>query len=516
MSASVQTQPQAKSVPTSASVRQILPRLDRQVADWREYAPQKMTIAPFADLALEFEMTSVRQENGRTIWRGRNALSGAFLVTVATQNEWHAVLEIPAASNFEFHISGQSATVTEKDVAILCGNDRLVAAAAVTGKTVDATGADTVNKNDSSAEDVNTVDVLFFYDAATFAASGHNAQLIETTIASTLEAANVVLQNSAVSNLRWRYVAAYAVPDYTATDTLQDDLNLITNSSNNVGKFVADKCALHGVDQAVLYVSSRRKDNYDGLAWVPGTEGAVAHNSAMVWNSGYVILAHEMAHNFGCHHDRQTEKASESDGKFSYGFRFKLNGVDTGTVMSYAPTRVPFFSNPDLSYAGIRLGVSDVQVGETNNSRVLRENAQLMAESRNASEEPIITAQPQSASVSQGAGFALSVSAAGSGLVFQWKKNGVDLPGANDAVYSKANASGGDDGVYNVVVSNAVGQASSAAASVAVAEPATTAAVSTASSGAGGGGGGAVEPWVLIAFAFFGSLRLIGRARRSR
>jgi hypothetical protein len=467
-------------------------------------------------LALEFEMTSVRTENGRTIWRGRNALSGAFLVTVATQNEWHAVLEIPAASNFEFHISGQSATVTEKDVAVICGSDRLVSAAAVAGTTVDPTNPGTGNSNDSSGEEVNTVDVLFFYDAATFTTSGNNAQLIETTIASTVEAANVVLQNSAVRNLRWRYVAAYPVPNYTATDKLQDDLNLITNSDNAVGKFVADKCALHGVDQAVLYVNSRRKDNYDGLAWVPNSEGTVAHSSAMVWNSGYVILAHEMAHNFGCHHDRQTEKAADDDGKYSYGFSFKLNGADAGTVMSYAPTRVPFFSNPDLAYAGIRLGVPEGQLRAANNSRVLRENAQLMAETRDASQEPIITAQPQSATVSPGAGFALSVSAAGSGLVFQWRKNGADLLGANEAVYSKSSASGSDEGVYDVVVSNSVGKDLSATASVAVAAPTSAAATSSASSGGSGGGGGAVEPWVLAAFALLGCLRLIGRARRCR
>jgi len=514
IAASVQTQ--AKSLPTPVSVRQILPRLEQTVADWRKYQPQKMTIAPYADLALEFEMTSVREENGRTIWRGRNALSGAFLVTVATQNEWHAVLEIPAASNFEFHISGQSATVTEKDTTVLCGNDRLLSAAAVSGGSVDPTSPSTDDTKDSTGTQANTVDVIFFYDAATFSASGKSAQLIETTIVASVEAANVVLQNSAVRNLRWHYVAAYQVPDYSATDKLQDDLNEITNSDNIVGKFVADKCALHGVDQAVLYVNNRRKDNYDGLAWVPNSQGTVAHFSAMVWNSGYVILAHEMAHNFGCHHDRQTEAATDGDGKYGYGFNFKLNGNDCGTIMSYAPTRVPFFSNPDVAYAGIRLGVSEDQPRAANNSRVLRENAQLMAGSREASQEPIIISQPQSATVSRGAGFALNVSAAGNGLVFQWKKDGVDIPGANDVVFSKSSASGGDEGVYNVVVSNAVGQASSAPASVAVAESVSTPSAATGASTGSSAGGGALAPWALAMLAVFGSLRLIGCARRTR
>ncbi len=511
-----------KNVSVAASVRQILPRLEETVVDWRGYQPQKMTIAPYSDLALEFEMTSVRQENGRTIWRGRNALSGAFLVTVATQNEWHAVLEIPAASSFEFHISGQVGTVTETDPLVLCGNDKLVASAAMASVT-DAVASQAAVATDAVTAEgaVNTVDVLFFYDAATFTANNNNTQRIETTIAGLVESANSVLQNSGVNNLRWNFVAAYPVPTYATTNNLQDDLNLMSNSGNAVGKLVADKCTLHGVDQAVLFVATRRSDNFDGLAWIPST--GVAHGSAVVWNSGYVVLAHELAHNFGCRHDRQTEGAATGDGKYSYGFRFELNGKDTGTVMSYAANRVPFFSNPNCTYAGVSLGVSADSDHEANNSRVLSEHSQMMAGSRSAEQKPIITTQPQSTKASRGAEISLNVSATGSVLNYQWKKNGIDLPGATTAVFAKANAAGADDGVYSVVVSNALGQVTSENATVVVVESAAdvsaasvASASSASSSSAGGsGGGGAVSPWVLVAFAALGALRLIGRARRS-
>ncbi len=96
----------------SASIRQVLPQLAEAVSDWRAYQPQKLMIAPHGDLALEFEKVSVSYEDGRTVWRGRNALTGALLVTVATQGDWHALLEIPTASSFEFHISGQRAPVS--------------------------------------------------------------------------------------------------------------------------------------------------------------------------------------------------------------------------------------------------------------------------------------------------------------------------------------------------------------------------------------------------------------------
>lgn len=511
----------SKRQPISTSVHQILPQLEQTVTDWRSYQPQKLTIAPYADLAMEFEMNSVRQEAGRTIWTGRNVLNGAFLVAVAMQNEWHAVMEVPAASSFEFHISGQAATVTETDQTVLCGDGHLVASAAVAGNTVEI--AD-IPANEEEAElerHMHTVDVLFFYDAATLSANGSNAQKIETSIVSMVEAANRVLENSKIENFRWRFVAAYQVPDYAATSKLKDDLLQITLTDSAVGQFVAKKTELHGVDQTVLFVNEKRADGNNGLAWTPGA-GSIAHHAVVVWNSGYVVLAHELAHNFGCRHDRQQEKAIGADG-YGYGFRFELNGRDTGTVMSYAKDdRVPFFSNPDVEYVGVCLGVSEDQGEVANNSRVLRENASLMAGCRDATLAPVITAQPQPTKVARGAGFSLSVTAVGDELAYQWRKNGVAVSGATDPVFSKAIAGSGDVGIYDVVVSNAVGETLSAAASVAVEEPIASAdAASSTNSGSqgssaagAGGGGGAVEPWVLVAFALLGTLRLIGRARR--
>lgn len=509
----------AQTEHVSASVQQILPRLEQKITDWRAFQPHKLTIAPYVDLAMEFEMTSVRQEGGHTIWTGRNVLNGAFLVTVATQNEWHAVLEIPAASNFEFHISGQSATVTEIDSVVLCGNDRLVAAAAVAGDTIDQNPTTTNTSKISSEAEEHTVDVLFFYDAATLAANNNDAQRIETTIVGLVEAANLVLENSKVDNLRWHYVAAYRVPDYSATDKLNDDLLNITLTDNAVGEYVASKSELHGVDQVVLFVNAKRSDNYNGIAWVPG-QGSIAHHAAVIWNSGYIVLAHELAHNFGCHHDRQTDQVSQGGG-YGFGFRFSHKGEDTGTVMSYAPARVPYFSNPDIEYAGVYLGVSENESSAANNSRVLRESALLMASCREATQAPRITAQPEPAKVSRGDGFVLNVSADGDGLTYQWRKNGVNLSGATSPVYSKSSASSGDVGAYDVVVANAVGQTSSASAAVIVEEPtASNDASSTASgsqgSSAGGGGGGAVEPWVLVVFVLLGFIRLIGRTHRNR
>lgn len=511
--------PAAPTIPSTKFVTasEVLPQLTQAVTDWRTYRPQKLTVSPYADLAMDFQVTSIRQENGRTIWQGRNALTGAFLVTVATQNDWHAVLEVPGASSFEFHISGQTASVTEKYEVGSCGTDALVAGADLAQNTVvlspdPNSDTDVPDGDGPSGTAATKVDVLFFFDASTFAANQNSHPAIETAIAARVEAANLVLENSHIKNFRWNFVAAYQVPTYNVTGLLKDDLNAVTFTDNPTGQFVSDKCALHGVDQAVVFVSGDR--DYAGTAWVPSGDDSLAHYAAVVWNTNYTVLAHELAHNFGCRHDRSTENASSSDGRISYGFRFDYNGSDTGTVMSYAPNRVPYFSNPEVGFHGIKLGVSEGETGAADNAHLLMEKALAMSAHREFAPAPIITAQPDSTTFRRGTSVNLSVSASGENLTYQWRKNGAAISGATSAIYSKSSASDDDVGSYDVVVANNAGSVISTSATVAVSADTVSNSASTSGQSqaqAGGGGGGAPSDWFFAALAIVGALRAFRR-----
>lgn len=85
---------------------------------------------------------------------------------------------------------------------------------------------------------------------------------------------------------------------------------------------------------------------------------------------------------------------------------------------------------------------------------------------------PVITTQPAPQAVSSGASvkFTAVVSAI-PGATFQWRKNGVAIPGATSAVLSIASASQADAGSYSVVATNAVGTASSHNAALIIAAP---------------------------------------------
>jgi len=78
---------------------------------------------------------------------------------------------------------------------------------------------------------------------------------------------------------------------------------------------------------------------------------------------------------------------------------------------------------------------------------------------------PVITAQPQGATLFIGASLELSVTATGEQLSYQWRKGGADIAGATSASYS-ATVTATDGGVYDVVVSNPAGAVTSDGATI--------------------------------------------------
>lgn len=81
---------------------------------------------------------------------------------------------------------------------------------------------------------------------------------------------------------------------------------------------------------------------------------------------------------------------------------------------------------------------------------------------------PSISMQPADTTVPVGGSAALSVAAGGNGLVYQWFKNGVIIPGATSMAISFPNAQTTDSGSYSVVVSNSSGSIASSAATLTV------------------------------------------------
>lgn len=85
---------------------------------------------------------------------------------------------------------------------------------------------------------------------------------------------------------------------------------------------------------------------------------------------------------------------------------------------------------------------------------------------------PVITKHPVSATVNVGARTALSVTATGTNLTYQWRRNGATISGETGPVLDFDSAQAGDSGVYDVVVTTSGYSVTSSAATLAVRVPA--------------------------------------------
>jgi hypothetical protein len=80
---------------------------------------------------------------------------------------------------------------------------------------------------------------------------------------------------------------------------------------------------------------------------------------------------------------------------------------------------------------------------------------------------PVITSQPQCASLACGTNVCLAVTASGTGpLAYQWRQNGTNLAGATNSSLTLSNAQYSNAGLYTVLVSNGAGSALSSPAIV--------------------------------------------------
>lgn len=536
--------------PAPAAVARSFPSITEAQRDWRDFRPERVTVAPYSDLPVTFTRTALRDEGRYVTWIGRNpALPGASFVGVATAQGYDAILILPGAGEFSFHVRGDAVVVNEAAP----GDDSCGVDPVQPSKTSVPTSIGTIQAityapgheplPDAYAETAPLkVDVLFGYDAEALAAAAAKstdpAGYIDGQCKAIIESANVALAQSGVTAFAWRYLGLVTVPTtFTRTGKSLDDI-LAMRPSGALGTWISDLHYQRGADQIVLLLGGEM--DYGGRGESTAQQRAVQKgfgNVVVRWNQSVRSVAHELAHNFGCQHDRAHTTvlnpgeygppSPDNDGFFGYGQMWNNppipGGADpgtSGTIMSYADYRIPYFSNPNVSVhvSGLLVGWSwDPDLGtwqigraETDpkaafNVRVLNEQALAMS---NQAEEillPAITEQPLPDAVQRGRTINLSVKATGGGLSYQWTKGGVAISGATTSFYGKV-ADDADTGDYAVKISNLAGSVTSNSVTITVTAPAPVVVPSTSSS-SGGGGGGAPSP------GFAGLLMLLSFGR---
>ncbi len=142
-----------------------------------------------------------------------------------------------------------------------------------------------------------------------------------------------------------------------------------------------------------------------------------------------------------CEGTNVTFAATPVNGGVSPVYQWKLNGTDVGT-------NIDTYQNPALADGDV---VSCLLTSSETCASPATGTSNLIMMTVNTA--PAITVQPVSQASFVGADVTFTVGATGSGLTYQWRKDGVDIPGANADSYTISGLVLSDAGDYDVVIS---------------------------------------------------------------
>ena len=200
-------------------------------------------------------------------------------------------------------------------------------------------------------------DIMVVYTPASVIKYGKSG--IESKILQAITDANAAYQNSQV-NAQLNLVYLGQV-NYAETGDMNGALTALRSTSDGKMDEVHALRNQYGADLVCLVDEDA---NYCGIAYVMQTVStSFASYAFSVVYSGCLsslTLPHEIGHNQGNQHDR-ANASFQGAYPYSYGWR-RCVGDGTGfrTIMSYScsgGTRIPYFSNPNLTLYGYRLGV---------------------------------------------------------------------------------------------------------------------------------------------------------------
>jgi hypothetical protein len=173
--------------------------------------------------------------------------------------------------------------------------------------------------------------------------------------------------------------------NYQESGNFYTDLNRLTGTTDGYMDEVHAWRNQVGADMVDLFEDI---EDVGGVAWLlllPSGQPDYAFSLIRVKQAmpGYT-LAHELGHNFGCHH-RKDQSDEPGPGIYSYsaGWRWiGTNGFRYCSVMSYqdawsgiSPNRVGYFSSPLIQYQGAATG----DAADGDNARTLRELKNVVA-----------------------------------------------------------------------------------------------------------------------------------------
>ena len=217
------------------------------------------------------------------------------------------------------------------------------------------------------ADDGSVIDVMVVYTPAARGAVGGTTAMVNMINLAVAET-NQSYSNSGVIQ-RLNLVHAAEVT-YTET-TFYAALDAVTDPNDGKMDNVHTLRDTYFADEVVLIINDTQ---YCGLAWLMQTVSTTFEDHAFAvvhWQcaTGYYSFGHELGHNMGAQHDHYAvTKYNQASGAYWYSYGYVNTTKRWRTVMAYNDacadlgfncTRIPYWSNPSVTYGGYATGASN-------------------------------------------------------------------------------------------------------------------------------------------------------------
>jgi hypothetical protein len=222
------------------------------------------------------------------------------------------------------------------------------------------------------------IDVMVLYTPRAAQQAGGTAA-ITPRITRAISDTNLALANSQI-NASVRLVHEEQV-SYTESGQLHTDLLNLQQGTGTLSQ-VAGLRQKYGADLVSLWTGTEAGTEA-GEAFQPdSTATAQAQSGFNVVEAKYAVddyvFAHEVGHNLGAGHDRSD--FSPRAIPYAYGKTFYEGNYFVGDIMNDAGAdRIPYYSNPNVSFQGIPTGNPDNSAQPADNARVMSQFAPIVA-----------------------------------------------------------------------------------------------------------------------------------------
>lgn len=238
-------------------------------------------------------------------------------------------------------------------------------------------------KNNQKKMEMNTgsligngqnIDLLMLYTKEMEDYYGTN---LNTKLQHLVDYANQVLENSKIDT-KLQIVGRVAFYD----STVAEDISVVTALKNLQANENASSIRQDFKADLVTLVRRYQNNSTCGAAYIfepddnvdtfrPYAFSVVQVKSA---SEGFKYchvstLIHELGHNMGCAHDRQS--SGVSTGAFSYSYGYYSEDGNFGTIMSYLGQKISHFSRPTIKYNGYPTGVGITSLDSANCAKTI-------------------------------------------------------------------------------------------------------------------------------------------------